>query len=231
LRTAWLVIAATLACAPALGQDDPATDPGGGAEEELPAETKTYALSVSKSWIYVVIYNDNDRWTPITGHDHGIRATSFTGIVTWNADDASVCSVDIRVPYSGLRIDPPGMRERLKFSADGAISDDQKKKVVGNMLTKGQLDQGSFSEARFQSISCSGTEGKVDVTGNLSVRGVAKKITIQMDVGLDGDTFTAAGGITLGHADFGMKPFTYGPGTPKNQEKLTFGLDVVGTAN
>lgn len=244
MRTAWLAVFATIGCATVALAQDPPTEDGGAeeagaeeagadgvaAEEQAPSGPQNFALSVSNSWIYVVIYNDSSRWTPITGHDHGIRATSFTGSVTWDTADASACKVDIRVPYSGLRVDPPGMRERLKIPVDGAISDSQKEKVVGNMLSKGQLNQDSFGEVRFVATSCSGTTGKIDVTGNMSIRGVSKKITIPMDVSVEGDTFRASGTISLTHADFDMKPFTYGPGTPRNQEKLTFGVDVIGKA-
>ena len=224
----WLGVMVGLSVgAEALAQEAPAEP----VVEEAPAPTRSYTLSVPDSWLYVVIYNDEDRWTPVTGHDHGIRATVFTSTLTWNAEDQSACSVDIRVPYSGLRVDPPGMRERLGFSAEGAISDGQKTKVIGNMLSKSQLNQASFGEVRFKSDSCSGTTGTVQVTGVMSIRGVAKRITLPMQISLEGDTFRATGELTLGHADFGMKPFTYGPGTPKNQEKLTFGVDVVGKGN
>jgi len=231
LRIGWICASIGLSFGTvAVAQDESVTadEPVEVAKE--PAPTRTYALSVPDSWIYVVIYNDEGRWTPVTGHDHGIRATTFTSVIRWNVEDQSACNVDIRVPYSGLRIDPPGMRERLKFSAEGAISDNQKNKVIGNMLSKGQLDQSNYGEVRFKSDSCSGTTGDVSVTGVMSIRGVSKRITVPMKVAIEGDTFRASGGLTLGHTDFGMKPFTYGPGTPKNQEKLTFGVDVVGTA-
>jgi polyisoprenoid-binding protein YceI len=233
VRIGWML----LGLGAVLGSMAIAQDDGSPGEPELveeapePASTRSYTLDVSDSWIYVVIYNDDGRWTPVTGHDHGIRATSFTGSVSWNAEDAGACKVDIRVPYIGLRVDPPGMRERLGFSANGAISDNQKTKVVGNMLGKGQLDKANFGEVRFVSDHCSGTTGTVDVTGIMTMRGVAKRLTIPMNVSQEGDLFRASGTLTLGHADFGMKPFTYGPGTPKNQEKLTFGVDVVGKAN
>ncbi len=233
MRSAWLCAITIVWGTVALAQDPPPEEAVGeeaAQEDDEPAETRVYALSADKSWIYVTIYNDPDRWTPVNGHDHGIRATVFSGSVTWNLDDASACKVDIRVPYAGLKIDPPGMRERLKFPLDGAISDSQKKKVVGNMLSKGQLDSGSFTEARFVSSSCSDTSGQVDVTGTLTIRGASKQVIVPMQIAVEGDAFTASGGFALTHADFGMKPFTYGPGTPKNQDKLVFGVDVVGKA-
>ena len=73
-----------LAAVPAFAQDE-----GAAAAAPAPASV-TYALSPSKSWLYVVVYNDPDRWTPVTGHDHAIVATGWSGQVTWNTADASV---------------------------------------------------------------------------------------------------------------------------------------------
>ena len=43
-------------------------------------------------------------------------------------------------------------------------------------------------------------------------------------------TFRARGGFTASHRDFGFEPFTAAMGAIRNDEGLTFQLDVVGTA-
>ena len=198
--------------------------------EEEAAGPVTYSLQASKSALYVLVFNDPDRWTPVTGHDHAITATSFDGTVVWDEDDASACKVEISFPVTALAVDPDGMRARAGLPEDGAIGDGAKKTVVGNMLGKSQLQSSQFPKISYTSSSCSGTSGKVDVSGTLSIRGVGKSVTVPMTIAITDGTFSAKGSFQLGHADFGMKPFTYGPATPKNQEKLVFHVDVVGTA-
>ena len=218
-------------CGPAWAQDAPADGEEAAVEEPAAPVTRSYTLDPSASWLYVMVFNDDTRWTPVSGHTHGIRATTFTGTVLWNEADASACKVDISFPVSALAVDPTGMRSRAGLSEDGAIGDGAKKTVVGNLAGKSQLDAANTPNIRYSSSSCDGTTGSVKVSGALNVHGVSKSITVPMTVTLDGDSFAAKGQIELSHADFGMKPFTYGPGTPKNQEKLVFVVDVVGTAN
>ena len=68
----------------------------------------TYALQPDKSWLYVVVYYDRDRFTPIAAHDHVAKATQFTGTVTWDPEDPSACAIAIEFPVTSLVIDPPG---------------------------------------------------------------------------------------------------------------------------
>lgn len=194
---------------------------------EPAAGPRTWVLDPARSWIYVLIFNDWERWTAVTGHDHGVKATTFDGTVVWDVNDASKCSVTIHFPVSALEIDPPGMREHARLPPEGAVGDGGKATATGNMFGRSQLDANAFPEIRFQSTSCSGTTGLVDVSGTLTVHGVGKALTVPMQVEVSDARFAAKGVFTLTHADFGMKPFTYGPGTPKNLEKLEFHVDVV----
>ena len=120
------------------------------------------------------------------------------------------------------------MRERAGLPAEGAIGDGAKNTVIGNMLGKSQLDGDRFPQVTYTSSSCTGSGNTFDVTGTLTIHGVSKKLTVPMTIDADGTSFSAKGKVSLGHADFGMKPFTYGPATPKNKEQLVFHIDVVG---
>ena len=164
----------------------------------------------------------------MTGHDHVMRASTFKGEVVWDEADASACAVQISFSASALQVDPPGARERMGLDPDGAIGDGQKSTVVKNMLGKHVLGADVFPTLSYKATSCDGTTGSVKVSGKLSVHGVEKALTVPMDITVEPDSFHASGTFELGHVDFGMKPFTYGPGTPRNDEKLTFVVDVRG---
>lgn len=235
ISTPTLFAAAALGlalAAPGLAQDAeeaPTEDAAPVEEAAEAAGPTTYALDASKSWLYVQIYNDDDRWTPVQGHDHAIKATSFDGTVVWNPDDPSACDIQISFPVTALAVDPPGMRERAGLSAEGAVGDGQKKTIVGNMLGKSQLEASSFPKISYRSSACAASGSKVDVTGTLTIHGVGKQVTVPMSIEADGSSFSAKGSFRLSHEDFGMKPFTYGPATPKNESKLDFVVDVVGS--
>ncbi len=211
------------------------------AQEGVPAEApvapaapvptvRTWALDAAKSWLYVVAYYDPERWTPITAHDHVIKASAFTGSVTWDPANPSACVIDIQFPLTALAIDPPGGREREKLAADGAVDAETKVTIVKNMLSKMNLFSESFPQISFKSAGCvAGASGKFNVTGDLTIRGATKRITMPLAIGAAGNSFTAKGSLNFNHADFGMEPFTYGPLTPRNKEGIKLVVDVVGS--
>ena len=218
---------------PALAQDEPAAEDTEATdevveeeEEPAPAGPITYTLQPSNSKLTVVIFDDKDRWSPVNGHDHAIEPTTFTGKVVWSLDDPSACKVDISFKATDLRVDPPGARARAGIDPDGSIGEGQKGTVIGNMLGKHQLQADTHPTISYTASSCDGTTGTVNVDGTMTMRGTSKRFTIPMVIDATPEGFQAKGRIQLGHGDFGMKPFTYGPATPKNQEKLVFLIDV-----
>ena len=54
---------------------------------------------------------------------------------------------------------------------------------------------------------------------------------VMMNVSADASSFSAQGGFTMTHADFGMEPFSFPPFVAafKNGPKLTFGIAVKGS--
>lgn len=193
------------------------------------AEPVTYELAPDDSALYVVVYNDPDRFSPfVSGHNHTIVARDFDGTVVWDPDDAGACAVDIELAVTDLWPDPPGYRQREGLDPDDAVDDDAKSTIVGNMLGNRNLAGDRFPTITYAARACAGTQGAVPVTGVLTVRGVGKEITVPMEVEATPERFHAHGTFALTHADFGMKPFTYGPGTPKNREKLKFVVDLIG---
>lgn len=229
-----MLIAICLASTPVFAEEPPppadvAPAEGAPVEAAPQAALTTYTLNASKSWLYVVVFNDPSTMMARLGHDHGVKATAFTGTVAWNPDDPSACKISIDVPISGLAPDPAGMRERAGLSPDGAVGDDAKVTITNNLRKKDQLDADSFSTITYRSTSCAAADGgKYAVTGNLTIRGVSKTITLPMTIKGDGATFTASGTFKARHTDFGFKPFSNLAGALKNMDEMTFGIEVVG---
>lgn len=193
------------------------------------AEPRVWKLDPAASQLYTVVRYDRNRITPVTAHDHVVSASTFTGQVTWDAADVAACQINISFPVSALVVDPPGARERAGLDPAGAIDADTKATVVKNMTSKTNLFAASFPDIRYQSTKCAPrADGKVDVTGTLAIRGMGKGLTVPMVVEVGAESFRARGTFAANHADFGMSPFTYGPLTPKNDERLTFVVDVIG---
>ena len=199
------------------------------AEPEPPAGPTAYTLDPSASFLAVTVYKDPNTLGSGLAHDHAVVASTFDGKVVWSSTDASACSVSISFPVTALTVDPGNARSRVGIDPDDSVGDSGKNQIKSNFMGKSQLYADSFPTISFTSTSCSGTSGTVDVTGELSIRGVAKTVTAKMAITEDGSSFPAKGSFDLTHDDFGFKPFTAGFGALKNQNKLHFVVDVQGS--
>lgn len=192
--------------------------------EEQAAPTVTYELA-SDSWLAVLV--QYDRSSLAGGHDHVVTPSNIKGTVTWNADDPSVCKVDIRFAVDALQVDPPGARAR--FDLEGETGDGDRKSIKKNLSGRSQLDASSFPEITYSATKCEGTGDKVKVTGNLGIHGVTHPVTTTMRIDADASSFKARGTFQANHADFGMKPYTALLGALRNDELLKFQVNVRGT--
>ena len=193
------------------------------------AEPVTYTMDPTQSWLYVKVYNDTSGFASRLGHDHAIRAMDFDGTVVWDVDDRSACSVKFVVPVANLQPDPPGMRERAGLDPGEAVGASSLQTITENFLAAKQLDADNNPKITFRSTSCDGTSGSVTVNGIMTLRGVDKEISVLMEVSSSDSAFTARGEVTINHSDFGFKPFRALGGSLRNQDRMDFVVDVVGT--
>lgn len=209
-----------------------AADPAEAPADDAPAEEEgpvTYTLDPAQSHLYVIVYNDTSSLMSRLGHDHAIRASTFTGTVVWDTEDPSACAVDIHFPVTALVPDPPGMRQRAGLDPEGAVNESSLKKIQNNFLSAGQLDSSSFPTISYKATSCDGVQGTVNVTGALTIRGASKTLTTPMTIELGEDTFSASGSFKAMHTDFGFKPFSNLGGALRNQDQLKFVIEVKGS--
>ena len=97
------------------------------------------------------------------------------------------------------------------------------------------LDASRFPSITFRSQKVTGRAGAggtydLEVTGEMSVHGVSKALTLPVHVELSGETLTATGKAVLRHDDFGMRPVSAGGGTVKVKNEIEVSYVFVGTA-
>jgi polyisoprenoid-binding protein YceI len=163
------------------------------------------------------------------GHDHIIRATGFSGEITFSWADLSNCAIQVTLPVDGLAPDQDDMRKLAGL--DGTLSKSDQESVKRNMTAADQLNQAKFGTITFQGSRCvaSGQNGAgghpvINVDGTLNLRGVSKSMTLPLEVATAGDTLAARGRVSFKHADFGFK--AYNQVLFRNKEELYVQLDV-----
>lgn len=230
---------ALLTVATAVAADGPATPDAGAASAAAtppvatppvaapPASpaSKTFTLDPKKSMLFVIVKNDPSSLLSGLAHDHAIGATGWTGNVTWPTDAGATCKIDITVPVSGLEVDLKGYREKAGLDSQ-EVSAEDKAKIKENFSGGRQLDAKNYPNITFKSTSCKGAGSAFMIEGDMTLRGVTKKVVIPMNITTDGTAFSASGKFTLRGSDYGMPPFSAVGGTLRNQDSLTFVIDA-----
>lgn len=184
-----------------------------------------YTLVPGKNALYVVVKYERGTLGANLAHDHVIVATSYSGTVHWDPANPAACKIAVDVPTSGLRVDPPGARARAGL--EGTPPVDDQPKIQENFNGPRQLDSGKFPVLTFRSTSCApGKAENVTVNGTMTVHGVSRPTTVTMDIVADGAELSAAGRFVAKHSDFGMDPFSAAMGAVRNDQALTFVIDL-----
>ena len=211
----------------ALAQEPPAAPADAPTEAAAPeVQPITYKLNPAQGLVYVRVFKDETTLAAGLSHNHAMKATGWTGSVVWDPANTAACKVDITVPVEKIDVDAADARKAAGL--DGGPDDDDRKKIKESMLDDDQLDAGKYKDISFKSTGCEGSGDTFTVKGNFTMRGQTKPVSIPMKIHATSTAFDAKGTFSIKGTDFGMQPFTALLGQLKNQDKLTFEIDVRG---
>lgn len=196
------------------------------AQDPAGSTAKTYTLTPSGSELYAQVFKDPGTIAAGLSHDHVVVATGWSGTATYDPANVAACKVSISVPVSGLVNDDPTWRTKVGFTS--TLTDKDRAEVKGHMLDVGQLNMASYASMSFSSTACAPAGDKVNVTGNLSIHGVSKSVTLPMKITADGSSFSASGILSITHTDFGIQPFSALGGALKNRNDIRLVVKVKG---
>jgi polyisoprenoid-binding protein YceI len=189
------------------------------ADRPASAAPRTYVIDSAGSAVRVHVGKSGV--FGFAGHTHDVTAERFEGRVQADPEDLSRSSVELSLETSGLKV-----------SAEGEPAGDAPK-VQDAMAGPKVLDVARFPTIHFRSQQVSGrkvADGvyELQVTGELSLHGVARRVTVPVRVELAANTLTASGKLTLGQKAFGIEPVSAGGGTVKVKNELGIEFKLVG---
>ena len=142
--------------------------------------------------------------------------------------------------YSGnATFDPahPGQASlRVQIRADSLeVTDDIKSKdrqELESTMNQTVLQSSTYPSILFESTGVSADqlgEGryKVNVNGNLSLRGVTRGLRVAAHVTIQGDMLRANGEFSILQSNFGIPPVSVAGGTLKLKDELKFAFEIV----
>jgi polyisoprenoid-binding protein YceI len=156
------------------------------------------------------------------GHEHEVAAPALRGEVLADFEDLSRSSLDIEANARAMKVtgDEPAQDAR---------------KVQQTMSGPQVLSAGRFPIIRFRSQSVSGKRVSPDrydltIAGELSLRGVAKPMTVPVQVEVRGDALTGTGKMVVKQTDFGIEPVSAGGGLVKVEDGVTVTFRIAARA-
>jgi polyisoprenoid-binding protein YceI len=139
-------------------------------------------------------------------HDHVILARGVRGTVELDPKHPERARVEVTLETRELDPDPPELRKRYGMKP---LDAKDVAKIRRNMQTISQLFVARYPSIAFQSSSVK-TLGhdRFRIEGTLSIRGVKRRVTLEVKARLKGGTLKASGQLRFKQSSFGYTPYS-----------------------
>ena len=148
------------------------------------------------------------------GHEHAIRANSFSGRVVFYPNNPSASHFAITVPAESLEVlTPPDTAEIRKVTA---------------AMRQDVLDVAHYPEIGIASRSVERDGDTLRTRVELTIHGSTREIPLSIAVTIGSDTLRAGTTFAIKQTDFGIKPYRGGPGgTVRVADRVTFVIEAI----
>jgi len=190
-----------------------------------------FALGQPRTRTYTIVPSESDFWVFVgkTGlfsalaHDHEIGVKRFGGRVVIPGAGASGGSLEMEVDATSLVV------------LDKKPSEADKKKIFDSMHNE-VLESAKHQKITFKSVSVSdlkqtGNDNySLVVNGDLTLRGVTKRIAVPVAATITPQQLRATGKYTLKQSDYGITPYSAAGGTIKVKNEVVVNFNIVAKA-
>jgi polyisoprenoid-binding protein YceI len=187
-----------------------------------------FAFGQSRTRTYTLVPSESSFWVSVgkaglfsaLAHDHEIGVKRFSGRVVVPEAGASGGSLEMEVDATSLEV------------LDKNPSEEDKKKIFNTMHNE-VLESAKHPKIAFKSVSVNDVKQTGDgaysfvVNGDLTLRGVTKRIAVPVAATITPQQLRAAGKYTLKQSDYGIKPYSAAGGTVKVKDEIVVNFNIV----
>ena len=154
------------------------------------------------------------------GHEHQVRAHAFSGTVTYFPDDPGRSRVRVTVLTDSLLVVP---------EADSADIPEITRTMREKTLRVDSFPVIEYGSRAVELVGAGGAAGitHVRVTGDLTMVGVTRPVSLDLALEVLADTLRAEGSFVVKQTDFGIQPYSKVLGLVKVKDEVRFELRVV----
>jgi len=154
------------------------------------------------------------------GHEHLVAVRKFSGEAQLTPDQINPASLEITAKTDSM-------------VETSSVFTDQQKQIIDKELREIVLQPNQYPEIVFRSTEVSGKKLSADqydlnISGNLTLHGVTRRITIPTKVTLAGRDLRAVGEFSIDRSDFNVKATSAVHGLVRVRDKIKFTFDIVG---
>jgi polyisoprenoid-binding protein YceI len=175
-----------------------------------------YKLDAARSKFMIRAFAGGLLW--FKGHDHLVRARDFAGEARLTPGSVSPASLTLTVRAASL-------------AETRDVFNEQQKKIINGELRDIVLEPDKYPEITFKSTDVSaeprGGVFKVKLGGDLTLRGVTRRVSIPAEVTLEGSDLRARGEFTVKRSDFKVPATSAFHGTVRVRDRLKVSFDIV----
>lgn len=190
-----------------------------GAAAQTGPQPAGYRLDARRSTFNVRAHSGGLLW--FKGHDHLIAARDFTGEARLAPGSPGTASLRLVVRADSLA------ETREVFT-------EQQKQIINRELRELVLEPDKYPEITFQSTSVTGRLAggvyRLEIDGDLTLRGVTRRVRIPAEVTVAGRELRARGRFDIDRGDFNVKATSAFHGLVRVRDRLRVSFDIVGTA-
>ncbi len=142
-------------------------------------------------------------------HDLIIEAKTWSGSITFDDADLAASSVEVTVAATSLAV--------IDFSGGIKPLSDGDRKEIARTINEKALQTNKYPDITFRSTAISGQADAFTVTGDLTITGTTRPVSLAVTVGGGGLVTVRA---TLTQTQFGIKPYSAMLGTLKISDEV-----------
>jgi len=182
------------------------------------AEIRRYRLDAAQSKFIAQPMAGGLLW--FKGHDHLVAVREFTGEAQLTRDQANGSSLEINAKAASM-------------VESSTVFTDQQKQIIDKELREIVLQPEQYPDIVFRSTQVgvkqsAADQYDLDVTGNLTLHGVTRQITIPTKVTVTASDLRAVGEFSIDRSDFNVKATSAFHGLVRVRDKVKFNFDIVG---
>jgi polyisoprenoid-binding protein YceI len=181
-----------------------------------PSAPATYQIDASQSHFMVKAFAGG--LLSAFAHDHNIAIREFGGQAQFTYGSVEPASLQMTIKAASLAV-------------TDKVSASDKQKIEGTMRDE-VLDTGQYPDIHFKSTSVTATKTgdaqyQAKISGDLTLHGVTKPITIPAQLEFGDKLLRAKGGFAIKQSSFNIKPVSVAGGSVKVKDELRFTFDIV----